>query len=210
MKSLTISHGFGTRGEEPVTKIHTAVQVHGSEILFLDETNQNAQGDSDILMTNQKGLAVGVKTADCVPILLADPQEGIVAAVHAGWKGTLAGAVQKAVHEMVHRGAKREKLIAAIGPCISGRCYEVERDVAQPFESQISFSKKILSRKSETKWLLDLSLANQLQLLETGIKESHIDRLPYCTHCHPDLFCSYRRDGKEAGRMISFISLDFK
>lgn len=207
MKPLNISHGFGTRGEELLDNLRTTKQVHGTKILFLDRAQHSTDEGYDILMTDQPSLPVGIKTADCVPILIAEPICGLVAAVHAGWKGTREMVAEKAVLEMARRGGSLDRLIIAIGPAISGRCYEVERDVAEQFQNQYPSSKPVLTRKSEKKWLLDLALVNKLQLVELGLKPEQIDTLPYCTHCHPDLFHSYRRDGADAGRMVSFVQL---
>jgi YfiH family protein len=203
-----VMHAFGTRnsGVLPIGLV-TAEQVHGTEALFIHGTNKTDHRGFDILMTDKKGIAVAVKTADCLPILMVEPVKGLVAAVHAGWKGTAARVVEKAVQKIVLLGGRPENLAVSLGPSIGGLCYEVEKDVLGAFQREFPDWPEFFKRKSETKWLLNLAEANRLQLLLMGVKPERIDRIDLCTHCRPDLFHSYRRDGEKAGRMVSFIQL---
>ena len=203
-----VMHAFGTRNSEvlPIGLV-TAQQVHGTEVLFVHGTEKGEHKGFDILMTDKKGIAVGVKTADCLPILMVEPNRGLVAAVHAGWRGTTARVVEKAIQKLTLLGGHPENLAVALGPCIGGLCYEVEKDVLHAFQKGFPDWPEVLRRKSETKWLLDLAEANRRQLLLMGVKPERIDRIDLCTHCRPDLFHSYRRDGEKAGRMVSFIQL---
>jgi len=201
-------HGFGTRStEDPVPGLLTVKQVHGTYVYYLGEDREIEKPGYDILMTHKRGTAIGIKTADCLPVLMVEPEKGIIAAVHAGWKGTLSGVLKKAVTEMIKRGGDVTKMAASLGPAISGSCYEIEKDVAGLFEKEFSNTAPFLKRKSETKWLLDLAELNRVHLLDLGVRPERIDRIDLCTHCRGDLFPSYRRDGKGAGRMVSFIKL---
>ena len=204
-----ILHSFGTRDEEsPPERLVTSRQVHGTEIYFAKEAGPPAQGGFDILLTDQAGVAVGVKTADCLPVLIVEPGLGVVAAAHAGWRGTLRGVAAKAVTRILELDGHADRLAAALGPSIGPCCYEVGEEVAAALEKELpDFSGQILVRKSEKKWMLDLPLANRLQLMEKGVRPERIDRIDLCTRCRPDLFHSFRRDHEAAGRMVSFIQL---
>jgi polyphenol oxidase len=187
-----IEHGFGTRtapllqdGMASVKQIHSAVCLIAGDAGCL--------GEGDALITNRTGVAVSVRTADCYPILLADPTARAVAAVHAGWRGTAAGVVQATIVRMQREfGTRPEDLWAAIGPGIGACCYEVGEDVARQF-----------GRTSAGR--IDLAAANRRQLLEAGVMEEHVHSLDFCTYCTAVRFHSYRRDKNAAGRMISYI-----
>jgi purine-nucleoside/S-methyl-5'-thioadenosine phosphorylase / adenosine deaminase len=201
-----IAHGFGSIADERPVNVVTVKQVHGVRILEPEEVPAEELDGYDTVLTDRPGIAVAVKTADCQPILLVEPEKRIVAAVHAGWKGTRSRVVQVAVRRIVEKGGKVENLVCSLGPNMRAECFEVEADVANDFESEFP-GWPLLTRKSEDKWLLDVSEANRRQLIEMSVPEAHIDRINLCTHCHPDLFWSYRRDGEAAGRMVSFIRL---
>jgi len=139
-------------------------------------------------------------TADCVPILLADPNTRIVAAVHAGWKGTLGGIVSHAVDEMKRLGANPKNSIAFLGPHIGACCYTVTEERAKQFPDTSSFW--------ESAWHIDLGLANKKQLIDCGV--TRIDAPIYCTSCQTDRFFSYRKDTKETyGETIGVIGMKF-
>ncbi len=201
-----IAHGFGTISDAPPANVVTVKQVHGVRIWEPVEMPASEPEGYDTVLTDHPGLAVAVKTADCQPILLVEPERRLIAAVHAGWKGTLARAVQVAVRRIAERGGDLRNILAALGPNMSADCFEVEVDVASDFEREFP-GWPLLKKISETKWLLDVALANRLQLEEVGVVPTHIDRIGLCTHCHPDLFWSYRRDGEQAGRMVNFIKI---
>lgn len=201
-----ILHGFGTKQEAAPAEAITSKQVHGVAILEVDERPTESLEGYDILLTGRPGLIVAVKTADCLPVLMADPERRIIAAVHAGWKGTAGRVVQKAIERLTILGARPERLVAALGPNMGHRCYEVQNDVASIFEKEFP-GWPVLKPKSEERWWLDVAEANRRQLLESGVRSENIDRIDLCTHCRPDLFHSHRRDAAGAGRMINFIML---
>ena len=138
------------------------------------------------------GAVVGVYTADCVPILLAD-DEGRVAAAHAGWRGTVAGVANAAVEALVSIGARRERLRAALGPSICAHCFEVGEEVAAAFDALAPSS--VVRDGGGKKPHVDLWEANRLVLAAAGVPESAIDAAPPCTMCEPERFFSFRRDG---------------
>jgi YfiH family protein len=196
-----IEHGFGTRaaplsqdGMASLKQIHSAVCLVAGAA-GCAETCETCIGEGDALITNRVGVAVSVRTADCYPILLADPVTRSVAAVHAGWRGTAAGVVQETIARMrLEFGTRPEDLWAAIGPGIGACCYEVGEEVARKF-----------GRDSAGR--IDLAAANRRQLLEAGVVEERVHALGLCTYCDAERFHSYRRDKSAAGRMISYIRL---
>jgi polyphenol oxidase len=186
-----LQHGFGTRQSTDFPdQLATLKQVHSAVPLVADEPG--CAGEGDALITNRRGLAVSVRTADCLPILVADEQTRVIAAIHAGWRGTAAGIVRRTVEEMRGKfGVDPASLRAAIGPGIGVCCYQVGDEVARQFGRSSTSS-------------LDLAAENRKQLLEAGLAKSNVDLLNQCTFCNPARFHSYRRDEERAGRMISY------
>jgi len=190
----------------------TVRQVHGSDILVIDEPNEDYSHflglESDAIITNQTGVMIGVCVADCAPILLIDPQKRVIAAVHAGWQGTAAGLVSKTVAGMKSLfDCNPKSLQAAIGPCIAKCCYEVDAPVRQAFaQSPVSWE-TCAEPNGEGKWQLDLAAANRELLLGAGVPASAIQVSDMCVSCHRERFFSYRRDAGETGRQMGFIML---
>lgn len=159
--------------------------------------------DADIAIADDPAVAVSVKAADCVPILLADRRTGAVAAIHAGWKGTAAGAAIVAVRALTSRyGTNPEDVIAAVGPSIGPCCYEVGPDLASHFASRAKASHWFTR---DARPHLDLWRATRDQLSDAGVPPQQIHVCRLCTFDHPALFHSYRRDGGNAGRLVAAI-----
>jgi polyphenol oxidase len=159
--------------------------------------------EADIAVTNDPAVAVSVRAADCVPILLADRRTGAIAAIHAGWKGTAAGAVSVAVQALTSRYRTRpEDVIAAVGPSIGPCCYEVGPDLASHFASHAQAS-NWFTRDANPH--LDLWRATHDQLACAGVPTRQIHVCALCTFDHSALFHSYRRDGRNAGRLVAAI-----
>jgi YfiH family protein len=190
-------------------RVVTVNQVHGENIITVDDLNFRdvRTVHADAMMTAVPGIAIGVETADCVPVLLFDPVKPAVAAVHAGWRSTVKKIVQKAVHRM-HEEYRSEpaRLIAAIGPAIGPECYEVDEAVMGPVRDAFSFWKEVSAPRGDDRWSLDLAKANKLELLQIGLEEKNIHMLGFCTSCRRDLFYSYRAEGR-TGRMLSVIMI---
>ena len=166
-------------------------QVHSGVSLAAHEPG--CVGEGDALVTRTAGIAVSIRTADCFPILLADPHTHAVAAIHAGWRGTAAGIVQSALARMRNDfGSDPRDTFAAIGPGIGRCCYEVGEEVARQFGLQQSGN-------------LDLAMENRSQLIRAGLSPERIEQVGGCTFCNAAQFFSWRRDHDRAGRMISFI-----
>jgi YfiH family protein len=178
-------------------------QVHGARVVTADAPC-TPRDEADAVVSRTEGVAACVAVADCVPVLIADPSTGAVAAVHAGWRGTVARAAAAAVEEMTGRGGARpSELLAAIGPSIGPCCYEVSEDLARQFE--VAFGEGIV-RRSGPAPRLDLWEANVRALGAAGLLPERIERLGRCTACERDLFFSHRRDGGATGRQLAWIA----
>lgn len=194
-------HGFGTRRAEARANLTTLKQVHSSMCVFAGGRT-GVLGEGDALLENTPGCAVAVKTADCLPILLVDRGHRAVAAVHAGWRGTVAEVVRHAVEHMRREfGSAPSDLDAAIGPGIGLCCYEVGADVAG------HFPQTRVGAGSDGRAYVDLAAANRQQLLASGLDGARIYTAGLCTMCLAQEFHSYRRDKQDAGRMFSFAGL---
>jgi len=199
------SHGFGTRDASPEADI-TLRQVHSSRVL-------NAQGlkdrdrEGDALVTDQIGASIGIRIADCVPILLLDCRHRAVAAVHAGWRGTAADIVNCTIEAMARDFETHpDDVYAAIGPCIRGCCYEVGSDVAARFASLFPEWAPDTGPDAPAARKLDLSEANRRQLQKAGVQPHRIFDSCLCTTCQPAQFFSYRREPENPGRMVAAIT----
>ena len=160
----------------------------------------------DALVTDIPGYCLCVSTADCVPVLLYDPQKKVVAAIHAGWRGTVARIVEKTVSVMNRRyGSQGKDMIACIGPSISLEAFEVGDEVYETFRDA-GFDMNLIARK-EAKWHIDLWEANRQQLLAYGVKPENIEISGICTYDNNDDFFSARRQGIRSGRILSGILL---
>ncbi len=180
----------------------TLMQVHGARCVWPGPGAAQVAADAALA---RAGLAVGVFTADCVPLLIADPEVRLAAAVHAGWRGTIANIAAAAVAALVEAGARPERLVAALGPRIGACCYEVDAPLAQRFAA--AFGEDVVRGTRH----LDLGLANSRALERAGLRPDHVELLDLCTSCakgegrHP-LFFSYRRDHGHAGRQLSLCA----
>jgi polyphenol oxidase len=190
-------HGFGTRlVDVPALygNLATLRQVH-STTCVLAAGRAGMLGEGDALLENASGSVVAVRTADCLPILLVDGRHRAVAAVHAGWRGTVAGIALNAVEAMHARfGTLPEDLYAAIGPGIGPCCYEVGPEVS----AQFGLPGRVH---------VDLAEANRRRLMDTGVTPGRIYASNLCTRCLAEDFYSFRRDKEAAGRLYSFAGI---
>ncbi|MDQ3266582.1 MAG: peptidoglycan editing factor PgeF [Myxococcota bacterium] len=191
------------RLEVPAHRLFTLSQLHGDVVLEArEEEGQGLApilGEADAAWTDLAGSAVGVKTADCVPILLASEELKAVAAVHSGWRGTDLEIVRRAVQAMVREGARAESITAAIGPCIQACCYEVSPELAERFRANFG-PEAVLAQGASSH--LDLAYSVGQSLLRAGVAADRIDTLPECTFCDGRFF-SHRRDRGNTGRQLS-------
>jgi polyphenol oxidase len=191
----------------PPGLLATVKQVHGDRVVQAVPGEEAGplrpqQTEADALWTDQPGQWVGVSTADCVPVLLVDPEGRHVAAVHSGWRGTDADIPARAVDALVARGAKPEKLLVAVGPAIQQCCYVVSEDLARRFATRFG-ADVVVARGDEFR--LDLPRAVVLTLRRGGVKVPHMDVLQACTSCDTAAFFSHRRDAGRTGRHLNFV-----
>ena len=209
----------------------TLRQIH-SDIIRVVESAPASQMDGDGLITNTPGLLLAIQTADCLPIILVDPERRAVGVFHAGWRGTVRRIVEKGVGEMRRCfGSRPRDLKAAIGPGIHGCCYEVGQEVRDQFESQFAYAGKLFREIEESnpvrekypmlfltarppghselpkKIFLDLVEANRQQLLALGVPAKSIETSPLCTNCRTDLLFSYRAEKARTGRMMAVVGI---
>lgn len=203
-----LARAFGTKAEQ----LLTVSQVHGTDILIVDTPNQDVTHflkiECDGIITNQRDIMIGIGIADCLPLLLFDPVRRVVAALHAGWKGTAANIARKGVEAMIADfGSRPADLLAAAGPAIGPCCYEVDEPVRAQFAKEKGAWDLAATEISKGKWKLDLASANQFQLTECGVLPEKVQTASQCVCCLPELFFSYRRDKGETGRHLGFIML---
>ena len=226
-----VAHFFGTRHSEfevmpgistswarmrfnPVrpAALISVKQVHGTDVLIVDRPvreGQSFDGGWDALITDQPGVAVTVRTADCVPVLLHDPVRRVVAAIHAGWRGALAGIVPKTIAALIGRfRSEAASLRMAVGPSAGSCCYEVDGPVLSQLREVFPDWQSVVSgQRGPQKALLDLRELIRRQALGSGLFEEAIGVVNVCTICHPNLFFSYRREGIVKRTMLSGIAL---
>ena len=215
--SLNLSDKNGDRGEF-VTKnenlIAKAFGFDSSRLILLDQMQQDqilllkgpvmtlpSPLEYDALITNSPNTCLGILTADCLPIFVADQKRKVIAAIHAGRQGTALHITSKVLKKMEEGfGCSLKDLLIAVGSSIGSCCYEIDEKVFQPEWKPFSIS------KGAGKWMVDLAQINIAQMKRNGIKEEQISWINLCTHCHGDLFFSYRREGR-TGRQLSFIGM---
>ncbi len=194
-------------GYDPA-RLATGKQVHGTVInqAHPDELGALATREGDGLVSRVPGLALGVYTADCVPVLIAHPDSGAVAAVHAGWRGAAAGIAGLAVQAVGNlAAAPLRQLVVALGPSIGPCCFEVGQEVVDAFTARWPGAHRFATPGPRGKPHFDLWRAIALDLAEVGVKAAQLDATPPCTHCNPERFFSYRRDGRAIGQQLSVV-----
>jgi YfiH family protein len=188
-------------------RVYVAAQTHDRDVVVLDGTEQAdavARTAADAIVSSAPGIGCGVRTADCVPILLADPESGRVAAVHAGWRGLVRHVIASATERMSALGSRRSALLAAFGPHIGPDAFEVGDDVAAEIV-QASSAEGVVQRAPTGKALASLARVVRAQLIAAGLDDARIEQVPGCTYRDASQFFSYRRDGQRSGRMLAII-----
>ncbi|HLH07087.1 MAG TPA: peptidoglycan editing factor PgeF [Terriglobales bacterium] len=225
LKRLGAANGRKLWPTAPMHQIHSAV-IHRVDAV----AEKTLQGDG--LITNVSGLLLTVRTADCVPVLLADGKKRVIGAFHAGWRGTLARIVEKGVGEMRRQfGSDPGDMVAAIGPCIHACCYEVSDDFREKFRTQFAYADDLFEEVFDSNSLhlkypllflnqrapghgdaasklhLNLVEANRRQLLDSGLAEKNIWMSELCTSCRTDVLFSHRAEFGQTGRMLAAIGI---
>lgn len=189
-------------------------QIHSNKVIYV---SADMRGEGYFLppsvlcdgyVTCERGVAVGVKTADCTPILLADEKAGVIAALHAGWRGTFSDICGEGVRKMIDHGADASRIVAAIGPSICQKCYEVGRDVFDAALECMGKDTSLFFEKTDVdgKYLADVKCANKYLLVRAGVLPDNIEVSDLCTYEHPELFWSHRYTHGNRGTMLSIIS----
>lgn len=185
-------------------KVYFPIQKHTDTVIELDPDLTPKEGDA--VITDRANVILGVKVADCAPILIFDTHRFVIGAVHAGWRGTAKGILKKTISTLEARYRSRpEDLLLAIGPSIGQCCYEVDQDVADAVVHETGPGDYLI--KKGDKSMLDLQRANKLQAIRLGVPEGQIEAIGECTSCQSDKYFSYRRDKDANGRQGGFISL---
>ena len=213
-------HGFGLRGGlrpegwpaaagAPTSRLVTTTQIHSDRVIVVSGGGA-PMPPADGLITDRPNHLIGVFTADCLPVLLAEPTRGVVATVHAGWRGLAQRIVDKAVAMMAARWSIPARgMTVALGPCIGACCFEVGEQVLLPLRQQLTNEEGVILPHPEGraggKAMVDLQAWATRQLVHAGVPAEQIFAVPLCTRCHPALFSSYRRDGRRKQEMFSGI-----
>lgn len=214
-------HLFGDRtskgdGIEPGEVPITAKQVHGNKIVCLRDDGHNLVQDGlapstlkgDGLVTDRRACFIAVTTADCVPIILFDPKRKIIAALHAGWRGSVLNIAAEGVASMASNfGSEAKDILAGIGPSIAPCCFEVGEDVLSAIEKKTPYKENVIQKLRANRWTCDLPKLNQMQLIDSGLLPEQITMADLCTSCLPERYYSFRRDKKKLGNMLSGIML---
>ncbi|KQS99119.1 MULTISPECIES: peptidoglycan editing factor PgeF [unclassified Rhizobium] len=192
-----------------VDRLATVHQVHSPDAIVVDAGYDGARPQADALVTATPGLVLGVLSADCGPVLFADPQAGVIGAAHAGWKGALTGVLENTIDAMVALGAERERIVACLGPSISRRNYEVGAEFVERFlEKDPAYAGFFTPSEREGHAMFDLPGLTKKRLTDAGVTAENLD---ICTYADEERFFSYRRTTHRSepdyGRQISAISI---
>lgn len=217
----TMGHGLevgipwrGVGGKTSSSWTLSVKQVHGTDALVVDRALAQTDrfvGGWDALVTDRPGIMVAVRTADCVPILIHDPKRRVVAAVHAGWRGAVAGIVPKTLMLLKSRfGTCLDHVRISIGPSAGVCCYEVDEPVLDRLRQGFPGCNNVVRMRGDGKAHLDLRTLVKEQARTLGVASQSITTVNLCTICHEDLFFSYRREGKVNGTMVSAIGLPMR
>jgi len=194
-----LSRFLDTFGVSP-ERFRSVEQVHGDKIILVDGSSPSMNEAADGLVTKERGLALGIRTADCVPLFFFDPETPAVGICHAGWRGAKKGIIFRVLDIFRdYFSSDRSSIRVALGPAICERCYEVGAEFQGYFPGFV--------RREGGRYFFDLGRAVRTQLLEAGIPASALPAPPFCTSCSVDQFFSARREGLETGRFLSAIML---
>jgi polyphenol oxidase len=188
-------------------RLYQTSQVHGTDVRSIEPTDDRAaviHEHADALIAHDPSTAIGIRTADCVSILLHEGATNTAAAIHAGWRGVAAGIVQAGLAHLAIRARGSRDIVAAIGPSIGPCCFEVDEDVARAIADSAPDEDVVL--RDRAKPHVDLRRAVRSQLRALGVVDANIEDVPGCTKCDAEKFFSHRRDGARSGRLIAAIA----
>jgi YfiH family protein len=206
LEACGVDHGFGRRDRAPPEDVLRPRQVHGSDIVSAAECRREPLPAADGVVSSEPGVAVGIVTADCVPVLLAGEAGGSVAAVHAGWRGLARGVVVQGV-DALRQEVGQTRIVAAIGPHIGSCCYEVDAPVTDALSRALGGIDGAVRPSQPGHVWLDLAALVVDVLSRLGVAPADIGQVPgACTRCDALRFHSYRRDGARAGRLVHYVA----
>jgi YfiH family protein len=188
--------------------VHRLKQVHSGRVLAASAAQNDPWPEADGLVSDAGGQSLWVAGADCTPVLIADPESGSVAACHAGWRGVAAGILTTAITQLEASGCRREQLLVALGPAVSGINYPVERSTSEQLGpiDDLQAAGALLDDPQEGRDRLDIRRAAHWQLLQFGLEPEQISICPLCTVAEPELFHSWRRDQVKAVQWSGIVS----
>jgi polyphenol oxidase len=193
----------------PEAPLATLAQIHSDRVEVFSETDTDfaSRREGDAIITSRQGPSIAVQVADCFPVLVTDPESGVVAAVHSGWRGTASRILFGTLQEVFQRfKCHPARLLVAIGPGIRTCCMQVGPEVALALENAFQGDGIVIPQLGvQEKFLADLPRALAIQCWDAGIPPSRVFDLGACTRCRPDEFFSYRAEGKDGGRMMAVI-----
>lgn len=187
-------------------KIFFPEQIHSSRVISITKAESPNFFKGDAVICEREDLAIGVQTADCLPILIGDLKRRLVCVIHAGWRGTVKGILIEALDELLNRGVNPKDLVVAIGPHIQGSCYEVGQDLIDSLPTHLKKSPFLIQKGS--KFFLNLALINLTILSQFKVPNTNIWVSQECTHCLPQKYHSYRREKNYLYTQIAIISLN--
>ena len=194
----------------PGAELATVHQVHSADALFVARPwPQDQRPRADAMVTDRRGLLLGILTADCAPVLFADAEAQVIGAAHAGWRGALAGVTDSTIDAMEKLGARKQRIVAAVGPCIAQLSYEVSEDFRDRFSTEEPGSERFFIESATAKPHFDLSAYLVHRLIAAGVEQ--VEALQLDTYAEPERFYSYRRathrGEADYGRQVSLIGL---
>ncbi|MDP6976988.1 MAG: peptidoglycan editing factor PgeF [Myxococcota bacterium] len=208
LDDLGVAHGFGTRTSAAPEGLVRPRQVHGTAVAHSTLSRDAQDEEADAIVTRVPARAVGILTADCVPILLCAEDGRGVAAIHAGWRGLAAGVIEEGVAALRSKAGAAGRLFAVVGPHVGPCCYEVDAPVLDAM-TQRFMRHEIETASTETRKghaRIDLGRLSRDALMRSGVAPSDCAQIARaCTACDADRFHSYRRGGAAAGRLVHFI-----
>ncbi|MDI1471150.1 MAG: peptidoglycan editing factor PgeF [Thermodesulfovibrio sp.] len=185
-------------------QLYLPIQRHTDNIIIIDKYSKPQVADS--VLTDNKELFIGIKVADCLPVLLYDPVKKVIGAIHGGWRSTAKAILKKTILKMVATyGCKPSNILIAMGPSIKGCCYEVGDEVIEALKLETPSNEFVLRVNGKSH--VDLATANLIQAISIGVKRENIWICSSCTRCNTERFASYRYEGKKAGRQYGIIGM---
>lgn len=195
-------------------RIFIANQVHGDQVLVLEGDPRERSFvyhhlDYDAIITKERGIAIGVLTADCLPILLLDPNKEVIGVIHSGWRGTCLNICGNVIYKLKKEFEINPKdILVGVGPCIGPCCYEVDIKVIRSIKNSSTQWKDFIKPLKTNRYSLNLVGLNVQQLIDAGIEKENVHYANVCTACHSKLFFSHRAGEGKTGRQLSFIQLN--